>query len=93
MVCAVSLLPTPATTAARLPDRLNDGAQQPVLLVVAGGGRLAGGAADDQAVAALIDQMRGERLRAGEVERAVSGERGHHRDQHAAERAVGERFP
>ena len=66
--------------------RLEDG----VLLAVADGRRLPRRAEDDQAVVRLpVDQVRGQLLRAGEVDRAVLGERGDHRREHAPERPGG----
>ena len=84
-LCAVSLVPTPATTVAAVADGLEDGPQELVLLGVGGGRRLPRRAVDDQPVVAVVDQVRGEALGAVEVEPAVGGERRDHRGEHPAE--------
>ena len=61
-----------------------------VLLAVADGRRLPRRPEDDQAVVGLpVDQVGGQLLGAGEVDRAVLGERGDHRREHAPERPGG----
>jgi hypothetical protein len=57
--------------------------QQLELLVIGERGRLTGGAGDDQAVRAVLDEVARDCTGAFEVERAVLGERGHHRRDHA----------
>ncbi len=87
IVCRVSLVPTPATTLARSPTASTTARTRRLLLGVGGGRRLAGGAVDHQPVVALlVDQVGGERGGAVEVERAVGGERRHHRGEQPAER-------
>ena len=87
MVCAVSLVPTPAITLARSPTASRTARSSSVLLGVGGGRRLAGGAVDDQAVVAVVDQVGGQALGALEVERRRR-ERGDHRGEDPAERGA-----
>ena len=87
-MCAVSLVPTPATTCARSPTAsttARTSASFSASLVV---GRLARGAVDDQAVVAGVHQMGGEPLRAVEVERAVARERRDHGGQDRARKGL-----
>ena len=90
-VCAVSLVPTPATTWARSPTASTTARSSRVLLLVGGGRRLARGAVDDEAVVAVVDEVGRQPLGAVEVERAVGGERRDHGGEHAAEGRLGSR--
>ena len=67
-------------------DLVLDGRAAARLLLVAEGRRLAGGAGDDDAVGAVLDQVAARACRAARlVHRAVLGERGHHRREHACD--------
>jgi hypothetical protein len=69
-----------------VPDGVQHGLEDGVLLAVADGGRLPRRAEDDQAVVGLpVDQVRGQLLRAGQVDRPVLGEGGDHRGEHTPE--------
>ena len=70
-----------------------DGLHEVELLGVAEGGRLARGAVDDQALGAVAHEVARDGPRLVEVERAVGGERGHHRGEDAAERRGHGRAP
>ena len=87
--CAVSLVPTPATTVARSPTASTTARRMLAVLLDGGGRRLAGRAGDDEAVVAVVDEVRRDRGGGVEVDRAVVVERRHHRGEHPAEGAAG----
>ena len=91
---AVQLSPAFAMIGARPADGLDDRLEELDLLRVEDRGRLARRAADDERVAALVEKLEGEFLRARQVEFEVGGERGHHGRDHPAEtRRRHERVP
>src|SRR5207237_9055144 len=69
---------------------LDHRAEQAPLLVVREGRGLARGTRHHQAVGAVVEQVRGELLRAVEIQGIVVAERGDHRREHRSEPAAHE---